>query len=314
MKTAKQNLPKKPVLLLGDVIYDVHHYGKGQGISIEASIPVATHQSTTTSYGGAGLVARNILALGKPVFFITVVGGDYYGRELSAWRNKKLTKRFFIDRNRTTITKERFIIHGKKVLRWNRGDSKPVGGHLEEKVSNEVKRILLNSSIVLISDYRHGFLSQRLAQRIIKLAHQAGKEVWVDSQVTRDGFSHQWYMGADFICVNQKEVESIDKHFNTNDLPNSLKRLQKILKVKNVTIKLGARGSVSLLGKEYILTSSPRVREVDAVGAGDAFFAALAKQGEISPQSLAFASRWAALATTVSGTEPPKLSMLKKLK
>ena len=305
---------KKPVLLVGDVIYDVHHYGKDKGFSIEAPVPVALHKCSTASWGGAGLVARNLLALRKPVFFVSVVGADDYGREFLAWRSPNLIKKFFVDKNRHTMVKERFISGGKKVLRWNRGDSRPVDKRLEEKILTAIKRVLPHSSGVLIADYRHGLLARKLAQKILKLAHQVGKEVWVDSQVTLGKANHRWYKGADFVCVNRNEARSIDRRFDEKDIQNSLKRLQKILNARNVTIKLGARGSASLLGKECVLTPATRVKEVDAVGAGDAFFAALAKHGEISRQSLSYASRWAALATTVSGTEPPTLSMLNKLK
>lgn len=299
---------------MGDVIYDVHHFGKVHGISTEASIPVGIHRETVTSYGGAGLVARNILALDKPVILLSVVGGDNYGREIGCWRNSNLASRILIDPRRTTITKERFIVQDKKVLRWNRGDSEPISKKIEDKIIMEIKKVLPSSSLLLISDYRHGILSEKLAQKIIKLAHQLNKEVWVDAQVTRGNPNHHWYRGADFICLNEREVKSMDSRFNKNNLLTSLKRLQKRLDTKNVTIKLGAKGSLSLHGDKYIRTHSPKVKVRDAVGAGDAFFAALASQGNLSQQSLDYASRWAALSTTISGTEPPTLNMLKKFK
>ena len=218
-----------------------------------------------------------------------------------------------MDEDRRTITKERFIVGGKKVLRWNRGDSRPISKRLEEKIFMAVSRALSRSRLILIADYRHGLLTRRLARRILKLAHEAGKEVWVDSQVAQAKANHRWYRGADFICVNEKEAKSLDKRFDEKDLPNSLRRLRRTLDAENVTIKLGARGSASLLGKEYVLIPAPKVKEVDTVGAGDAFIAALASREKLSKDSLSYASRWAALAVTIPGTEPPRRSMLKTI-
>ena len=308
-----QNLPKS-LLLVGDIIYDIHHHGVGKGISIEAPVPLGLHHHTTSNWGGAGLVARNLLALGTPVFFLSIIGVDSYDKELLTLKDKYLTKKFFVDKKRHTIVKERFVIAGKKILRWNRGDSNAIDKGLEEKIFAEIKRVLPHSSLVLISDYRHGLLTKKLAQKVLKLTQKAGKEVWVDSQVAQNEANHKWYEGANLFCLNQKEAASIDKKFDKKNLPASLKRLQKILNTKNVTIKLGARGSASFLGKEYIVVPAQKVKEVDAVGAGDAFFAALASRGVISKESLSFASKWAGLAVTISGTEPPKRSMLKDKK
>ncbi len=313
MATINRVPHKKPILLIGDIIFDIHHHGMDGGISIEAPVSVGLHVSTVTSWGGAGLVARNLLALKVPVLFFSVVGEDIYGRELLVLDNKRLTKKFFTDKSRHTIVKERFLIKDKKALRWNRGDSRAISSVLQRKLLNEISKVLPNVHSVFMSDYRHGLMTNWLAQKILKLAPNMGKKVWVDSQVTREKSNHHWYHGADLICLNQKEAKAVDSQFKKNDLKNSLKRLQKILNSNNIIIKLRDRGSASLLDKDYILTSAHKVKAIDNVGAGDSFFAALASRGELTKNSLSYANRWASLATTVSGTEPPKLSMRKTI-
>ena len=271
---------------MGDLIIDVHHFGRGRGRSIEGGVPVATHERTATSRGGAGLVVRNLEALGAPVKFFTAPAG---------------------------VVKERFVIDGAKVLRWNRGGSKPVSKAFRQKLLAQLKKVLPRARVVLVADYRHGLISKRLATTLVALARRAGKEIWVDSQVAHHTANHAWYAGATLLCFNEAEAKKADPRFDSKKLEQSLRRLQKMFKARHVIVKLGARGSAARVDGEHILTAATKVKAVDAVGAGDAFFAALAYRG-LSKEGLAFASRWAALAATIRGTEPPKRAMLKRLK
>lgn len=260
---------------------DVHHYGRPRGRSVEADIPVGLHERTVASDGGAGLVARNLRALGVEHVYA------------SPW---------------PAVTKERFIVGGAKVLRWNR-DAQPLA-HKRGELIRALKRLMPRAAVLVISDYRHGLISRALARQMLALARKAGVPVYVDSQVAGSEANHAWYRGADLVLVNQAEAKALHKEFDEKHLEPSLRRLQKKLGVSNIVAKLGAEGCAALMRGEYARVPGVRVRTKDAVGAGDAFLAALAGQ-TLSRDALLFANRWAALATTIEGTEPPKRSMLR---
>ncbi len=299
---------KKRVLLVGDLIVDVHHYGTHVGTSREAVIPVGVQERETLSWGGAGLVVRNLLALRTPVTFFSVVGDDRMGKEISRYTHPLLVKRLHTERGRATIVKERFLLDGQKVLRWNRGSSTSIAPVTERKVLSGVKVALAHAKVLLISDYRHGVISERLARELVAAAHKKNVPVYVDSQVTRIRPNHGWYRGADCVVVNETEAKTLLSTFSTTHLTESLKRLKKLLGVSGIIAKLGKDGSAALIGDDYQRTPSRRVKEVDATGAGDAFFAALGSTGTLTPASLRKANDWAGLAVTVSGTEPPRFS------
>lgn len=303
------------VLLVGDLVVDIHHYGTNSRKSSEADILVGSHQKSVISWGGAGLVARNILALGGLVTFVSVLGDDYE-KKAESFSHKNLKIRFFVEKGRKTMVKERFLIDSKKVLRWNKGDSGPISPKMEKAILDFVKRSLKSFDVLLISDYRHGVMIKSLAESLVKEGRKQNKPVYVDSQVVKGGKgNHNWYRGATLVCLNEREAESVDPGFSPRTIENSLKRISRIFGISNVVVKLGEKGSASLIGNNYIFTPGHKVKALDAVGAGDAFFAALALlPGNFSPEDLELVNKWAALSTTIRGTEPPTLPMLLALK
>src|SRR5271169_2854331 len=71
------------VLCVGDLMLDEFVYGEVSRISPEAPTPVIAVKRTEMMIGGAGNVARNLVALGARCIFIGVVGDDEAGRALS---------------------------------------------------------------------------------------------------------------------------------------------------------------------------------------------------------------------------------------
>jgi len=304
----------KKILVVGDLIADAHHFAKHGGISTETGSVLGIHEKTELTWGGAGLLVRNLFALQAQVTFVSLLGNDEYASKIDEFTHKNLHKVFFKEPSRHTIVKERFLIDEKKVLRMNRGDSSPISKKTAAAVLQFVKKNIKSFDLILIADYRHGLMTEALAKNLIEEVHRVKKPIYIDSQVVRDVSNHNWYVGADVFCLNQKEAKSVDITFDEKDLEKSLGHLQKILNAENIIVKLGEAGSASLLGKIFMETPAAKVAARDPVGAGDAFFAALAVSSPPSKKALVFANRWAGLSTTILGTEPPTLSDLKKLK
>lgn len=81
----------------------------------------------------------------------------------------------------------------------------------------------------------------------------------------------------------------------------------KKMKLKNVVVKLGSRGSIAIFNGQYIVTRPHKVKAVDVCGAGDAFLGAFSLGDRNNPEeSLKIANIWAALSTKIHGTMPPR--------
>ena len=71
------------VLAVGDVMLDRYVYGTVERISPEAPVPILTIERELAMLGGAGNVVRNLTALGAAVAFISVVGDDQAGSDIT---------------------------------------------------------------------------------------------------------------------------------------------------------------------------------------------------------------------------------------
>lgn len=246
------------------------------------------------------------------MIFLTCLGGDDYAKEAATLSHGRLKKMVFKDPKRKTTVKERFWVDGCKVLAWDRMDNKFISSALERKILNFTKNHIKNVDKVIVSDYRHGLITKSLAGKLVRLAKTSQKPIYVDSQVAQSRTNHAWYRGADLFCLNVKEAKSIDPKFTEREIKKSLARIQKFLQAQDIVLKLGDKGSASLLGEKFIITPVFKIKVVDTTGAGDAFFAVLALSKNLTERELKIANTWAGLKTTLRGTQTPTLVDLKK--
>lgn len=308
-----RSLRNSRVLLIGDLILDEYSRGSALGLSAETPTIVARHQERTLSHGGAGLLCRNILALGGAVSFLALTGDDEYAGPARKLRHRRLTPLFLDEAGRRTTVKSRFWVNGYKLLQWDRLDNRPPEPATQARIAKLIRERLPGCDKVVVSDYRHGLLTPAFAKDLVAICARAGKPLYVDSQVSQSAANHLWYRGATLFCVNVREAIAADPSFDPQHMRSSMARLRKLLKAATIVVKLGERGCAVLCGRRFWEASPPPVRAVDTTGAGDAFFAVLsAASGEISPAQIDLANTWAALSTTVIGAHPPTLEMLQK--
>jgi D-beta-D-heptose 7-phosphate kinase/D-beta-D-heptose 1-phosphate adenosyltransferase len=83
LAAAIRRLSKGSVLVIGDAMLDRYVYGDVARLSPEAPVPVLNVQRELAMPGGAGNVVRNLGALGAAVAFVSVVGDDQAGADLT---------------------------------------------------------------------------------------------------------------------------------------------------------------------------------------------------------------------------------------
>lgn len=306
-----QSFASSRVLLIGDLILDEYRRGTALGLSAETPTIVARDQTTTFSLGGAGLLCRNILALGGKVKFVSLVGDDDYNQHATRFRHPNLTAAFLEDTGRKTTVKTRFWVNDYKLLQWDRLDNGPIPRELEETILSLVGNEIEEFDKLIVSDYRHGLISETLAKSLVELLTESGKPLYVDSQVSQRHGNHDWYSGANLFCVNAREALTVNPEFESRPIETSLATLRNLLKAENIVVKLGEKGCIALLRDRYVSASPPTVQVIDTTGAGDAFFSVLSLAPEpLVEDHLFLANTWAALSTTVKGAQPPTLAML----
>jgi len=295
-----KSFEQKKILLIGDTILDVYVYGKAVCQDPDSSVIEAEETDVVVSFGGAGLVASNILELGGQVTFFSVVGEDRDAEHYNSFIHPNLNKIFLIDKNRKTTVKKRFLVDGKKSLRLNQVDNRDIDSILEKELITSIEPFIKDIDLMVIADNQHGLLTKNLISRLIEFSHRYQKPLYVDSQIGHKPSNHNFYKGVDCLFLNEKEAEAVSPNFN-------IRELKEKLGVVNVVIKLGPKGSTALFNDKYIKSSSCRVKSIDPCGAGDAFLAAFSLgDREMPEESLIISNIWAAISTTIKGTEIPK--------
>jgi D-beta-D-heptose 7-phosphate kinase/D-beta-D-heptose 1-phosphate adenosyltransferase len=302
-----KNFEQKRVLLIGDTILDIYSYGKEVCLSSDSQAPEIEESEISISFGGASLVASNILELGGHVTFFSVIGDDESAKYYESFRHPKLDKHLLVDKTRPTTVKKRFWVNGQKMFQANRVQNLPISAEFEEKIITEIQPLIGKIDLIAVLDAQHGLLSPGLIGRLKELSQKHQKPLYIDSQVSHRPSNHQLYRGADCLFFNQTEAKAVLASFDIEHLEESLKSLQGGLGLVNVVVKLGERGSAALFNGRFVKGSPYRVKTVDPCGAGDAFLAAFSLGDRKFPEeSLDIANAWAALSTTILGTVPPK--------
>ena len=209
LAAAIRRLSRASVLVIGDAMLDRYIYGDVARISPEAPVPVLNVQRELAMPGGAGNVVRNLGALGAAVAFVSVVGDDRAGAELTGLIGGQpgLEPWLLVQGGRITTMKTRFVAQGRvmqghHMLRVDREDTHPVHPKLVERLLRVARDAMAATSVVLLSDYRKGVLADDIPAQLIAAARQARRRVVVDTHGPEQGR----FAGADVIMTSARDV------------------------------------------------------------------------------------------------------------
>ncbi len=204
LSDAVRRLGRTSVTVIGDVMLDRYVYGVVDRVSPEAPIPILRVERETAIPGGAGNVVRNLTAFGAAVAFVSVVGDDQAGSDLTGLVGGQpgIEPWMLIEGARTTTVKTRFVSQGQQLLRADREQAEPIGAKLAERLLRIAGDTLAATSVTVLSDYAKGVLAGDIPAQLIALARQAGRPIVVDPK----GHDFARYAGADVITPNRREL------------------------------------------------------------------------------------------------------------
>ncbi len=204
LAAAVDRLDKGSVLVVGDAMLDRYVYGAVERISPEAPIPVVRVERDIAMPGGAGNVVRNLTALGAAVAFVSVVGDDQAGSDLTGLIGGQpgVEPWLLVEGGRTTTVKTRYFASGQQLLRADQEDRSPIQDKLAERLLRIARDAMIATSVTVISDYQKGAVTAATASGLIAAARAAGRRVIVDPK----GCDYAPYAGADVITPNRREL------------------------------------------------------------------------------------------------------------
>jgi D-beta-D-heptose 7-phosphate kinase/D-beta-D-heptose 1-phosphate adenosyltransferase len=196
---------KQHVLVVGDVMLHKFIDGSVERISPEAPVPILRHQSDRSAPGGAGNVAANIAALGAHVTLLSVTGEDAEGTLLrQSLAERAIEIEAEIDPTRPTIAKTRLMAANHQLMRIDTESRTPISSEVEERICDRFNMALARASVVIVSDYAKGLVTERVMRHIALHCRESHLKLFVDPK-RRD---MTFYRGADFITPNRAELSA----------------------------------------------------------------------------------------------------------
>ncbi len=263
-------------LVIGDAMLDRFIVGRVTRISPEAPVPVVVFEHETHRLGGAANVAHNIVALGGHATLVAPTGQDEAAATLAeACRTAGIAPIFVGDPARRTTTKVRIVTErNQQVARVDYENETEISGDVEQRLIAAIRQLATDASVIIVSDYLKGAVSQELMRAVIETADRRLIPVLVDPKIPHV----EYYAGATLVTPNAQEAEAATLGRIRDEASARLaaRQFRSRVACTSVLITRGDQG-MWLLGRDVEGSLPALAREVaDVTGAGDTVIATTA--------------------------------------
>lgn len=258
--------------VIGDFVLDTYITGSVGRISPEAPVAILHAKEKRSHPGMAGNVALNLLSLGADVLVCGRVGQDGEGKSLvnSLQEEGVDTSSIVVQKDYQTPVKHRMIANAQQLLRVDFEEITPLASSLENKLITQFEKKLDHVDVIALSDYKKGFLTQRLIRVLIDLARQKKIPVIVDPK----GEDFTKYHGCTLIKPNLQEAYIAAKCSREHSLNQVADTLLKETLADYLLITKSEEGMSLFDHKRERADFLVESREVkDVTGAGDTVLA-----------------------------------------
>ena len=303
-------------LVIGDVMLDRYLIGSVGRISPEAPVPIVLLNQQNERAGGAANVAANLALLGIKTHIVGCIGQDNEGATLANLLKEMDVdgSGIYISNSRPTIAKTRVLSGHQQMLRLDQESNANFNTDENTGLMAAIHaQLALKPSVVILSDYAKGLLSEKTCQTIITQCKTANIPVLVDPK----GRDYSKYKGATALTPNKKETaEACNTKVDDVALIDKATTLKKELALAFLAVTRGEEG-ISLIDNATHHLPAIAKQVFDVSGAGDTVIATLAA-GLIHQlsvlQSLQLANIAAAVVVGKVGTVPiPQADLIEAL-
>jgi len=274
IKNQLEKISSKKILLMGEPILDEYVFTKTMAKSPKEEIISVQELNRKIYLGGILASASQISEFPKKIEILTLLGRD---KNLNNIIRKKLNKKIKLnaiyDSTRETIIKTRYLEFNKKqkLFQNNKLDIHEIKKSSEDKFINFLKKNKKRFDCIMINDFGHGMITDRIRNFIIKNF----KNVFVNVQTNSANLGYNLitnYKSCSYFTVDEPEARLATKNrfANTSEL---FKQIRKKMKFNTGCITFGSKGVHSYENGKVTHIPALTKNVVDTLGAGDAFFA-----------------------------------------
>lgn len=303
LSDAITRLARASVLVVGDAMLDRYVFGSVARISPEAPVPVLAVDREVALPGGAGNLVRNLTALGVAVAFVSVVGDDQAGSELTGLIGSQpnVEPWLLVQSGRRTTVKSRFVARGQQLLRVDQEDTTAVAESLAARMLRIVNDAMAATSVTVLSDYGKGVLANDVAHQVVARARALGRQTVAAPR----GPDYDRFGGVDVVVVPLAELESVTGMSVSTDqrIAAAAGWLRRSHGFGAVVVLRGGQG-LSVVDQDRALHLPPWTDDIiDGAGATDTAVSAVAA-GLAAGLKLSEAASVAGLAIGVAAGQP----------
>lgn len=286
-----EDLKDLKVLVIGDTIIDEYSFCKAIGRPEKAPVISTKYLYNELYAGGSLAVANHIAGFVDSVELVTCLG-DKNNKE--SFIKKKLKNNihhnFFFRNDAETTIKKRYLDNWNKakLFEVSQINDTFISRDLENKIISKFNEIKKNVDMVLIADFGHGLLSQRLIDKV------TNNHIFtaVNAQTNSANFGFNLitkYKNVDYISIDEKELR-LPYREKVGQIEHLIKKLSNDTNCNKINITLGSSGTLYYQkGKEYF---GPVFSKdiIDTVGAGDAVLSitSLLAKEDVDPEIIPF--------------------------
>ncbi|MFC1461327.1 PfkB family carbohydrate kinase [Verrucomicrobiota bacterium] len=286
------NMLSLKVAVVGDAILDEYVYCDAIGKSSKDPVLALKYQHEDRFAGGALAVANHVASFVEKVKLFTVIGSEcsheQFIRDSLA---PNVSPHFFMRQGAPTLIKRRFV-EGYSLnklfelyVMGESDESEEASAQMSDALAKELK----DFDLVLVADYGHGALTQKVIDVLVKNARFLA--VNTQANAGNRGFNTiSRYPKADYACIAEHEMR-LETRDLQGDLVPMMHSLAPKLDASVFVVTRGRRGCfVRADTGGLIQVPAFDKRVIDRVGAGDAFLSvtSLAAALGVHPEILGF--------------------------
>ena len=296
-----KKIEKQSILVFGESIIDNYIFSKFLGISGKDQIQTLEKLNEKNYAGGALATANNISSFSKNINLVTVFGDNKNQINFCKKNLKKNIKlKYLLRKNSPTITKTKIIDldENEKVLGLYKFSDKEMTNFEYKKVYEMFVKNVKKADIIIITDYGHYLINEKIAKKISKLK----KTLIVNTQINAANFGFHGiskYKGSECAVINELELR-FETRNRKEKISNLLIKLAKKLNIGTLVVTCGNKGSYAYskkLNKVYYCPAFAS-KVVDKIGAGDCFMSVFGVVSKYTKDDLLLPMFIASIATS----------------
>lgn len=271
-----EKIKKKKILIIGETIIDKYIFTETVGKSAKEPILIFKKTNEKKFLGGIGYIANLVSSFSSNTKILSFLGegNDELGFVKKSL-NRNINYKFLTKSKSPTINKLRYVDDYKKTKIFGIYDINDnfISPKEEKSFIKNLRKELKKQDIIIVADYGHGLFTKKVRNELFK--HK--EKIFLNTQI--NSFNRGFHTLFNYKKVNTLVINESELRYELRDKNSDIDKLAQILKkkinLKNLIITRGKLGAAFYSNNKERKFYSPAFAKklVDAIGAGDTFFA-----------------------------------------